>query len=135
MEIKRRGAPSRTQAPELGWQLAYLDVAAKEGRRFLTDAQYSHAVGLCDQLATEGDPRRPVGLDVRRVEDFFELRDKGNVLGKINLRLYFTVIDQMIVVLGCQKKEAEGKTPGYIKIQMRNRMRFLNRVVKKEGDG
>src|SRR4051794_9773379 len=89
------------------WALAYLPVAADEGRKFLNDDQYAHAVGLIEALAFEQDPTHPKTVDVRPFKgmDFFEVRDKGGVLGKINLRIFFTVDHdrKRIVVLGAIK--------------------------------
>lgn len=135
MNLRRRSATpaTATQTAKATWKLAYLDIAAKEGRKFLDDARYAHAVSLCEQLATEESPTMPHAIDVRAVEDFHELRDKGGVLGKINLRIFFVIRDRTIVVLGCFKKENEGQTPTYVKIRMRNRIRFLDDVLSREG--
>ena len=132
MEI-RPGARTRTQV----WKLSHVAVAAKEGGRFLDETQYAHAVDLCVQLAEEQDPRRPLTLDVDKIEEFYELKDKGGVLGKINLRIYFAVFDESkeVVVLGCWNKNVEGKVPTYIKTRMRNRLRFvLDTRKRKDGE-
>lgn len=107
------------------WSVCYLDLASKDAEDFLTKEQYAHAVDLMRTLATESNPRVPVALDVDKVEDFLELSDKGGILGKISLRLFFIVEDaqKAILVLGAIKKEADGKTPLWAKIRMRNRLR------------
>ena len=122
MEI-RAGARSETQV----WKLSHVAVSAKEAHRFLDQTQYAHAVDLCVQLAEERDPQRPLTLDVEGIEEFYELKDKGGVLGKINLRIYFVVFDDTkeIMVLGSWNKNVEGKVPPYIKTKMRARLRFV----------
>jgi hypothetical protein len=87
--------------------------------------QYAHVVDLLRTLASEADPRRAVCVTVEPVEDFFELKDKGGVLGKINLRVFFVVVDEerVILVLAAVKKEAMGKTPEWMKIRVRHRLR------------
>jgi hypothetical protein len=109
--------------PGQKWELSYLDVAEAEGRKILTEAQYAHIVGLFDELATENDPRNSSSQDVKAIDEFYELRDKGGVLGKINMRTFFAVLGKTIVVLGNYKKEDEGQTPGHVKIKIRNRLR------------
>lgn len=86
-------------------------------------------------MAAESDPRKPALSDVRSIENYFELRDKGGVLGKLNVRVYFAVIEcsKTIVVLGCYKKEAEDKTPQYIRSRMRNRLRFVLSELMEKG--
>ena len=117
------------------WDLEYVDIASKEARRFLDERQFAHAVDLCTQLAREPIPGNADLVDVERIEDFFELRDKGGVLGKINLRIYFAVLDsdKTIVILGCWKKEAEGKVPHHKIVCMRSRLRFVKSVKQKKG--
>jgi len=124
------------------WALKYVDIAAKDAARFLNEAQYAHAVDLCRQLAAEKNPRCPVSLEVDAIEDFFELKDKGGILGKINLRIYFVVCDgeKSIVVLGCWKKESDGQVPQYIKARMKSRLRFVkgkmsNQKINRKGGG
>ncbi len=129
MEIKTRMQAGR-------WTLAYFDAAAADGRRFLTEEQYWYVVGQLEQLGDEDDPTHPLTVDVRPIEDYHELRDKGGILGKINLRVYFWVATEhrTIVVLGSVKKEAEGKVPSHVKIRMRNRKREAERILAKESD-
>jgi len=93
--------------------------------RFLDEAQYGHVIDLMRALAAEPDPRRPKTVEVEAVEGFFELKDKGCILGNINLRIFFIVEDESkaVLVLGAIKKEADGKTPEWAKIRVRNRLR------------
>ncbi len=77
--------------PGYSWNVAYLSVARDEAMGFLNDEQYAHSVDLVRALASEPDPTHPMTVTVETVEDFYELKDKGGVLGKINLRIYFVV--------------------------------------------
>lgn len=93
--------------------------------QFLSEAQYGHVIDLMQALAAEPDPRRPKSLTVARIDDFYELKDKGGILGKINLRVFFIVEerDRVVLVLGAIKKEAEDQTPEWAKIRIRSRIR------------
>lgn len=117
------------QAP---WRLGYLEVAAEEGRKLLNDEQYDHAVDQFEALATEVDPTRSLTADVQAIDRFYELRDKGGILGKINLRVYFTVetARKIIVVLGVYKKEDEKQAPKWLIVKMRNRLRIVREQLR-----
>ena len=71
---------------------------------------------------------------MRPIDDFFEVRDKGGVLGKINVRVFFFIEfkSRTIVVLGAIKKENEGQTPGPTKLTMRRRMRLYMEEVRSD---
>jgi hypothetical protein len=121
--VSRGGGPP----PGFKWSVSYLDLAGNEARDLLNEAQYAHVVDQLRSVASETTPTKPKTLDVRPIEDHHELRDKGGILGKINLRVYFTLDSgkQVILVLGVVKKEADGPTPNWIKIRMRGRLRHL----------
>lgn len=123
MEIKTRPAKQLATDRPVTWQLGYLEAAVKEARRYLDDDQYAHVVGLFDELASEDNPRASKSQSVRQVDDFFELREKGGILGNINFRVYFIVDDEtkFIIVLGCDKKEGENKIAPHMTVRMRNR--------------
>ncbi|MCW5775080.1 MAG: hypothetical protein KIS87_01365 [Phycisphaeraceae bacterium] len=107
------------------WSVYYLSVARDEAMAFLNGGQYAHVVDLVRALATEPDPSHPTTVTVEAIEDFYELKDKGGILGKINLRVYFTLNskEKAIVILGAIKKEADGQAPAWVKIRIRNRLR------------
>ncbi|MCC7291232.1 MAG: hypothetical protein IT449_04115 [Phycisphaerales bacterium] len=119
------------------WSLAYLDVTATEGRKLLTEDQYAHLVQQFEALSCEEDPRRSRTQDIRQIEDFWELREKGGLLGRMNVRVYFTVLEseRLILVLKVYKKEEEGQTPGYVKIAVRNRLRTALRLLAEDQRG
>ena len=73
--------------------------------------------------------------DVRPIEGFHELRDKGGILGNLNVRVFFTLqkSESALVVLGVIKKQNDGPTPAGDKIRMRRRMRkYVNGEYTRE---
>ena len=114
MELNFRSGEGGSAAK---WAPAYLEESAVEARKFLNELQYQHAVQQVLSLCEEDDPTHPVLTDVGAVDEFYELRDKGGVLGKINLRVFFWVSKESrtIAVLGACKKEAENQTPTRIR--------------------
>jgi hypothetical protein len=116
---------SRESVPPKQWSILYLAIARDEAMSLLSEPQYHHIAEQFQLLAEERDPSHSVFCDIRAVESFFELRDKGGPLGRINVRVFFTLDHghRAIVVLGTIKKEADGKTPLGDKIRMRVRKR------------
>lgn len=138
MEIRTREAHAQVGKEASVWLLGYVTTAQDDAKKFLTPEQYAHAVRQFDELAAEQNPRKSLTQDVRPIDEFYELREKGGILGRINLRAYFAVFDEarLILVLGCYKKEDDGQTPPFIKIKMRNRLRFAKTIIlKKESKG
>jgi len=131
MDVRTRAATSSGEQTPL-WNLGYLDAAEKDARKFLNDDQYAYVVELFDQLACEQNPRLSHTQDVRPIDQFFELRDKGGILGKINLRVYFAVFDdeRLLIALGCRKKEEEDQVPAFVVAKMRNRFRVAEELTK-----
>lgn len=111
--------------PPFQWNIIVLDLAMKEASSFLDDAQYHHVAEQVQELAREVDPTHPATQRVASVEDFFELKDKGGPLGKINVRVFFFMDKPhvAIVVLGAIFKQNEGKTPEADKVRMGRRKR------------
>src|SRR5262245_7895758 len=73
--------------PGYKWSVDVLDHAFTEAMAFLDEDQYAHVAGQVRELATEDEPTRSSTVDVRPIEDFYEIRDKGGILRKINVRL------------------------------------------------
>lgn len=115
------------QSPGYEWSVWFLSSARSDANGILTDPQYQHVVMQFQELAREADPTHSETCSVKAIDSYYEFRDKGGVLGKINLRVFFSVEKEhkSIVVLGVIKKEAEGKTPGGDKIRMARRQRKL----------
>lgn len=111
--------------PPSNWGVFYLAIARDEAQHLLDEAQYHHIADQFKQLASERDPTHSQLVDVRPIEDFFELRDKGGPLGRLNIRVFFLMdkANRAMIVLGTIKKEADGPTPLGDKIVMRIRKR------------
>ncbi|MEX0818292.1 MAG: hypothetical protein WD070_01830 [Pirellulaceae bacterium] len=103
-----------------------LDLAFSESK-FLSSAQYQHLALQLKELAQHGDPTHSDIIDVKKIknESFYERRDKGGVLGSLNVRVFFGVDDdeRAIVILGVIKKQNNGPTPQGDIIRMRRRWR------------
>lgn len=120
--VHRGGGPP----PGYRWTLLILDPAYDEARKFLDYEQYEHLARQFRELAREADPTHSSACDVEPVEDFYELRDKGGVLGKsTNVRVFFHVekSNRSIVVLHAIFKKNDGPTPRSAKINARSRKR------------
>jgi hypothetical protein len=117
--------------PGYQWNVLVLDQAHNEAQAILMPIQYVHVREQVRSLARDVDPSHSVLLDVDAIEDFFELREKGGPLGKINLRVFFGLDTRKsgrgkrhaIVVLGVVKKENNGATPVVTKTCMACRWR------------
>lgn len=109
------------------WNIWFLTLAAEEARSFLSDEQYEHMTMQFRELASQEDPSHSHTVSVRKLtaEEFFELRDKGGVLGKINVRGFYGIDDarRSIVVLGAINKKTDGPTPRGTIITIRRRWR------------
>lgn len=134
MKVRTRKAKRSSSLETPKWELGYLDAAEKDARKFLSDEQYAHAIQLFEDLAYESDPTKSQTQDVRKIDQFYELRDKGGILGKINLRVYFALFDgrKIILALCTYKKEDEGKTPPHIVTRVRNRLRIAQQELTEE---
>jgi hypothetical protein len=94
-----------------------------------TKGQYLHVSDFVCQLVGFGSRRYDPTLRIAPIEEFWELKEKGSVLGRINLRLYFAYLSDRneVVILHAYKKEDDGATPKYVLIRVRNRLRmYLN---------
>lgn len=121
--VKVGGGPP----PGYQWNADILDRAFDEAMGFLNEDQYDHVADEVRGLARQEDPTHSEAIDVRPIEDFYEIRDKGGLLGKINVRVFFFVHkpSRTLVVLGAIKKENNGPTPTGSKLTMRRRKRLF----------
>lgn len=123
--VEKGGGPP----PGYVWNVWILDLAFEEAMSYLTQDQYQHVAMQFKELAREIDPSHPATASVDAVEDFFELRDKGGVLGNMNVRVFFCLDKDRaaIVVLGTIKKQNNGPTPLGDKLRMaRRRRKYFN---------
>src|SRR6266540_4770184 len=79
--------------PPPGYKFTVLmpNLVYREARSFLTADQYEHGAGCMKDLAQHEDPTHSQTQRVESIDEFFELKDKGGILGKINLRVFFYV--------------------------------------------
>lgn len=115
--------------PGYAWSAWFLDIAGDEGLKLLGRDRYDHMVMQVKALAREHDPTHPATASVDAIEDFYELRDKGGILGKLNVRLFFHLDKEKsaIVVLGVIHKQNDGQTPvGDRKRMARRKRKYIN---------
>jgi len=107
------------------WTVAIIDDAYDEAIKRFNRAQYKHLAHQFKTLAGEMDPSHSRLLSVDAVEDYFELRDKGGILGGLNARIFFYIDKSRnsILVLCADLKQNDGPTPIGIKIRCRYRLR------------
>lgn len=111
------------------WNVGIIDSVYGEARAFLDAAQYRHLALQVQELARQDDPTHSQTVDVRLIERFHEIRDKGGVLGRLNVRVFFGVDHdaRSMIVLGAIPKQNDGPTPLGDKVRMRRRWRkYLN---------
>lgn len=120
--VKEGGGPP----PGYQWNVEILEQAFAEAMGFLNADQYSHLASQFRELAGQDEPSQSQTVDVRPIEDFYELRDKGGILRRMNTRIFFFIHKKMrtIIILGAIKKENDGATPTGDKITMRRRKRL-----------
>lgn len=111
--------------PGYRWSVEILDQAYDEAMAFLNADQYDHLARQVRELARQDDPTHSLTIDIRPVEDVHELRDKGGILQRLNVRVFYLVHkpSRTIAILGAIKKENNGPTPVGDKIRMRRRKR------------
>ena len=107
-----------------GWDIYVLKAAKNEGHKILNDTQYEHIVGVLKRLTAWENKQEIADLKIERIESFYELKDKGGVLGRLNLRVYFAALPENkdIIVLKTYKKEEDGACPRYIVINVEDRL-------------
>ncbi|QDV56401.1 hypothetical protein [Rosistilla oblonga] len=124
--------------PKYQWSAWVLDVANSEIRNTFAKPAVEHLILQVQELAREPSPSSSDILRIEKVEDFFELKDKGGVLGNVNARLFFGIDkrERAIVIIGGMKKQNNGKTPAGDRVRMRRRWRnYLDGTYGKPGGG
>jgi len=112
--------------PPYRWNVVILDLAYQDAMSFLDESQYRHIAEQVQELARELTPTHSQTQRVEKVDDFYELKDKGGPLGNINVRVFF-ILDKprvAIAVLGAISKQNNGPTP------FGDRRRIARRVRK-----
>ncbi len=86
-----------------------LEAAKKDAQAFLNDAQYLHVVGLVKRLASFGNRRELADLRLEKIKsEIWELKDKGGILGKINVRVFFAALPERKQMLSCDERSDAG---------------------------
>src|SRR4051794_11182375 len=85
--VKEGGGPP----PGYRWNVEIFDQAYDAAMAFLDEDQYSHMVAQVQELARQDDPTHSETVDVRPIEDSYEIRDKGGILQRLNVRIFFFV--------------------------------------------
>lgn len=121
--------------PGYEWNVWFLNLAYRETSGVFSDAQYRHLALQVQELARHEKPSHPPTLDVDKIEDFYELRDKGGVLGPLNARVFWGLDKEAraIVVIGAIAKQNNGPTPQGDKVRMRRRWRKYKKGEYGEG--
>src|SRR6059036_3055152 len=73
------------------WSVAILDQSFSEAMAILNGDQYEHLARQVKELAKEPDPTHSQTVDVRPIDHFYELREKGGILKRLNMRVFFFV--------------------------------------------
>ena len=109
---------------DCSWDVHVLKIARKEGKNILNQTQYDHVVEVLKRLTDWEDKEEISDLRIEKIQDFYELKDKGGVLGRLNLRVYFATVpdNKDIIVLKTYKKEEDGACPRYIIINVEDRL-------------
>lgn len=115
--------------PGYRWNVFTLDIGYRQANKAFNGDQYAHIVMQIQDLAREHDPSHSQTADIDAIEDFYELRDSGGVLGAKNARCFFGIDHdhRALVFLGAIHKQNNGHTPAGTRITMRRRWRkYLN---------
>ncbi len=118
--------------PGYAWNVDILQQATAEARDLLNEEQYDYLASQVRELARHDDPTHSSRIDIRPIDEFFELRDKGGILNKINARVFFFLRRpaRMIVILGVINKKNDGPTPLGDRQRMKRRMREFERQTQ-----
>jgi len=115
--------------PGYEWNVSILASVRSEARSFLTEAQYKHLSLQVRDIALQKEPTKSTIVDIKPIKEIYEIRDKGGILGSLNVRLFFGVqhLNRIIVVLGVIHKQNNGPTPIGDRLRMCRRWRkFLS---------
>ena len=121
---KTQAAVENQSDKTVDWhRVVVVGMAAKEGWDELTPGQYLHLKDLVKQLVGFGRQAYESNLTIAPFGDFWELKAKGGVLGRKNMRVYFKFDKGAndVVVLHTYKKEDDRQAPPHVQIRVKNR--------------
>jgi len=119
------GSDSRAGKPENAkWVVVVLGAAKREGHKILNDVRYDHVMSIVKRLVDFGNLDEVGDLDIEPIGSFYELKEKGGILGKINLRIYFGTFPDVreLVVAKTYKKEEENALSRHVIVLVENRL-------------
>lgn len=121
--------------PMRPFSVVALQIAKREGRRFLTDVQYEHIVEIERRLAWWPYPEEIADLRIEKIGDLYELKEKWGPLGRINFRAYFGVWmpQRQVVIVKSYKKEEDDQTPRHVVIAAEDRFDDYKSGLLREG--
>jgi hypothetical protein len=119
--VRQGGGPP----PSSQWNVWIIDLAFDEAVKTVGEVGYAQEAMQIRELAMQETLEGCDTIDVKPVEDFFEVRDRGGPPGNANVRLFHGVDDaaRAIIPLGVIKTQNDGKTPPGDLIRMRRRWR------------
>lgn len=113
-------------------EVVQLEAFHKDLCKFLNPGQCFYMELLANRLERFGDAEATADLRVDKIGNgLWELKAKGNVLGKINVRAFFAPVPgrAQVVMLGAFKKENEGSTRPHRVTKMLNRLEYYVRTM------
>ena len=130
-KARKKTRDKRTTKADLipQWIVVILGVAKREGHQILTDVQYDHEVSVLKRLTNFSDAEEIADLKIEKIGSFYELKDKGGPLGKINLRLYFGALVDA-ARNSCRQGIQEGSRPPNASAHHPDRRTSIGRVPK-----
>jgi len=120
-----RKEPARV-VREQAWQTVIVPtIVRREAREFLTIGQYVHVTDFVKQLTGFGSRRYDRTICIAPIDEFWELKEKGGMLGKINVRIYFAFLKESneIAILHAYKKEDDAQVHPSVLLLVRQRCR------------
>ena len=116
----KTGVEEGSSDPPFRWSIGILQLAFEEAMAVLTDGQYRHVALQFQELARQESMTRSETISIDKIDSYYELREKGGILGNINLRVFYGIDDarKCGIVLGVFHKKNDGATP----VPVRHRM-------------
>src|SRR5690242_20531865 len=102
-----------------------LERSERDALDFMSEAQWVYVLGVVGRLEDFGNWLATSDLRLEKVDAFWELKLKGNALGRINVRVFFAFLSAFneVVVLMVRKKESNGSTPPHWITRLEARLR------------
>jgi hypothetical protein len=109
--------PQPSKVVALAW-------AKQEARELLPDWKYWRLVRIVKRLADFGNKHATSDLRIAPFGEFWALKLKGGIFGKLNLRVYFAHVEERgeVVILMTYKKEAERRVSPHVMVSLEDRL-------------